>query len=401
MSKVETSGSRVLMLLENAPYLRDGRVRHEATSLVEAGYQVSVICPAFDKEPCSEVVDGVQIYRFPGLEAGGSAIGYVIEYGYALLMMFTWSLWVWMRRGFNILHTHNPPDTLSLIAAFYKICGKQFVYDHHDLSPDLYCIRFDNRGRGIMYHTLVFFERFSCHLADHIITTNESYRTVEIERSGASAEHITIVRNGSYLTGVETAKPDANLRGSADYVIGYAGIIGYQDGLDYLIRALGHLTQDLGRHNFRCIICGTGDALPKIQALVSESGLDSYVLFAGWLSRDKLISHLLAADICVAPEPSNQYNDRSTMIKLMEYMTLARPIVAFDLPEHRVTAEKSALYARPNDELDFARKIVELMDNPDLCNQLGKIGRTRIETKLAWPYQADRLLEAYQSLKGS
>ncbi|MBN1312806.1 MAG: glycosyltransferase family 4 protein [Anaerolineae bacterium] len=400
MSKSSSPGSRVLMLLENAPYLRDGRVRHEANTLVAAGYQVTVICPAFDDEPRSEIVDDVQIYRFPGIEAGGGIFGYMVEYGQALLMMFAWSLWVWVRRGFDVLHTHNPPDTLSLIAAFYKLWGKKFVYDHHDLSPDLYRIRFDDRGRGVVYNVLMFFERFSCHLADHIIATNESYQAVEIERGGASEEDITIVRNGPYLQEIETTKPEITLRNGTNHVLGYAGIIGYQDGLDYLIRALVHLTDTLGRHDFRCVICGTGDALSMVQALVSEHRLEHYVRFAGWLSRSELVSYLLAADICVAPEPSNLYNDRSTMIKLMEYMMLGKPIVAFDLPEHRVTAENAALYAKPNDELDFAKKVTTLMDDPDLCVRLGQFGKQRVETELAWPYQAEKLLEVYRSLQG-
>lgn len=401
MSKDKVSGIRILMLLENAPYLSDGRVRHEATTLVEAGYQVTVICPALSGEPRSEMVDGVQIHRFPGVKTGRGTFGYFVEYGYALPMMFAWSLWVWIRKGFDVLHTHNPPDTLSLIAAFYKMLGKQFVYDHHDLSPDLYRIRFGNRGQGIVYNLLLLFERFSCRLADHIITTNESYRAVEIERDRISADHITVVRNGAYLSGVESAVPDMTLRGGASCVIGYAGVIGCQDGLDYLVRALSHLVKNLGRTDFRCIVCGTGDALPMVRALVSELELDAYMYFAGWLPRSDLVSHLMAADICVAPEPSNLYNDRSTMIKLMEYMALGKPIVAFDLPEHRITAEDAAIYAKPNDELDFARNVVKLMDNPDLRTRLGQTGKNRIVTRLAWSYQADRLVKVYRALENA
>jgi glycosyltransferase involved in cell wall biosynthesis len=283
---------------------------------------------------------------------------------------------------------------------FYKLWGKQYVYDHHDLSPDLYRVRFNDGGKGLVFHALVFFERLSCRLADRIIATNESHRAVEIERGGAQAGRITVIRNGSYLGQAEGAQPDPGVRGSANTVIAYAGVIGYQDGVDYLIRALAHLVGGLDRRDFRCLICGTGDALPEVQALVGEFGLESYVRFTGWLARADLVPRLLAADICVAPEPSNPYNDRSTMIKLMEYMALGKPTVAFDLPEHRVTAGEAAVYATPNDELDFARQIARLMDAPDLRARLGRVGKMRIETGLAWPYQAKKLLAAYASLRG-
>ena len=389
-------GSRVLMLLEKGPYPRDYRVRREARALAAAGCRVSVICPSVPGQPWREMLDGVRVYRFPAPPAANSFLGYLWEYGYSMVATFIISLLIFLCEGFDVVHAHNAPDTLVLIAAFYKLLGKRSVYDHHDLAPEMYYTRFGGSGNRLVYHALVLLEKLSCQFADHVIAPNQSYKKVEMRRGRVSEERITIVRNGPDLSCLHPVAPDRDLCQKGKTIIGYAGVMGFQDGVDYLLRAVQHLIYDLGRTEFFCVLVGAGVALPSLKSLTEQLGLADYVLFTGWVEHAEVARYLCAADICVAPEPSNSYNDRSTMIKIMEYMAFGKPTVAFDLAEHRVTAQDAAIYARPNDELDFAQQIASLMDDPERRKKMGEEGRERIEMELAWAHQEKFLLEAYE-----
>ncbi|MCB0197562.1 MAG: glycosyltransferase family 4 protein [Anaerolineae bacterium] len=396
-----SAGKRVLMLLENNAYPQDGRVRREATTLIAAGYQVSVISPKDIQieQPWREIVDEVRVYRYPMPPAANGFLGYIWEYSYSMVAMFILSWLVSYREGFDIIHAHNPPDTLVLIAAFYKLMGKRFVFDHHDLGPELYYYgRFGGNSNRFVYRVLIWFEQLSCQLADRVIATNESYKAIEMERGKVQENQITIVRNGPDLDRLRLMAPDPVLRRKADIIIGYVGELSFQDGLDYLLRALHHLIYDIGRLDFYCAIIGDGDALDSLKQMAVELNIDEYIWFTGWLSGSELVRCLSTIDVGVSPDPSNPYNDRCTMIKISEYMALGKPIVVFDLPEHRVTAQAAAVYARPNDELDFARQIILLMDDQERRQKMGQLGRERIETKLAWSYQEKHLLEAYEVL---
>jgi glycosyltransferase involved in cell wall biosynthesis len=395
---MESAGSHVLMLLENDHYPQDSRVRNEASTLVSAGYQVSVICPKSSGQRWRESVNGVRVYRYPAPPAGSGFLTYLWEYGYCLVMSFVLSIVVALRRKIDIIHTHNPPDIFVLIAMFYKVLGARVVFDHHDLAPEMYYARFGNKGHRLVYRALVFFERLSCRVADHVIATNQSYKAVQMERHGVPEERITIVRNGPDLDRLQRVDPDPDLSQNAVTIIGYVGTMGFQDGIDYFLRAVRHLVYDLRRTDVFCVLVGKGDAWQSLRAYATELEIDKYVWFTGRISDEDLLRYLSAADICVDPDPSNPFNDRSTMIKMMEYMALGKPIVAFDLPEHRVTAQDAAVYARPNDELDFATKIAWLMDHPEERRERGSKGRKRVETTLAWPHQVNDLLEVYRSL---
>ena len=394
-----SAGSRVLMLLENNPFPQDGRVRREARTLVQAGYQVSVISPARRGQPWREIVDQVRVYRYPAPPDGDGFWGFALEYGYSMMAALVLSWVVFFREGFDIVHAHNPPDTFVLVAAGYKLLGKRFIFDHHDLSPEMYYARFGGNGNRLVHRALVFFEKLSCRLADHTIATNDSYKRIQMERGGVPEERVTVVRNGPDLDRLRLVEPDPELRRRGRIIIGYVGVIGYQDGLDYLLRALRHLISDLGRDDFFCVIIGQGDAWRSMKELAKQLGLDEHVCFTGRVSDADLLRNLSSADLCVDPDPSNPFNDRCTMIKITEYMALAKPVVAFDLPEHRVTAQDAALYAEPNNELNFAEHIMRLMDDPELREKMGRIGRQRIQAKLAWNHQETELLKAYQSLQ--
>jgi len=394
----ESAGSHVLMLLENDHYPQDSRVCCEAVTLVSAGYRVSVVCPKGSGQRWQETINGVRVYRYPAPPDGSGFLTYLWEYGYCLVASFALSILVCSRHRIDTIHAHNPPDIFVLIAVFYKLFGTRFVFDHHDLAPEMYYARFGNKGRRPVYRALVVFERLSCRVADRVIATNQSYKTVEMERDRVPDQRITIVRNGPDLARLQPVEPDSDLPQKAGTIIGYVGTMGFQDGIDYFLRAIRHLVRDLGRTDIFCVLIGKGDAWRSLQAYARELDISSYVWFTGRISDEDLLRYLSAADICVDPDPANPFNDRSTMIKMMEYMALGKPIVAFDLPEHRVTAQDAAVYARPNDELDFARNIAWLMDHPEQRRERGRKGRERVETSLAWPHQASNLLEVYRSL---
>jgi len=395
----DSAGSaRVLMLLGNNPYPHDPRVRREAVALASAGYEVTVICPRLPSQSRSERIDGVRVLRYRTPERVPGAAGYIVEYAYATLASLALSLRVLRRHGFDVVHAHNPPDTFALIGALYKLLGKRFVFDHHDLAPEMYDARFGGRGSRVVRTVLVLLEKLSCRLADHVIAANRSYRAVEIERGKVAPERITVVRNGPGFDDVRPTGPDPGLRARAGTLVGYLGVMGYQDGVDHLLRAMRHLVEDLGRRDALCILIGRGDAREDLERLARELQIEDHVLFTGFIPVADVVRHLSTVDVCVDPDPSNPFNDRSTMIKVMDYMSFARPIVAFDLPENRFTAGEAAHHVRPNDDLELARAIVELMDDPERRARMGAAGRTRVTSELAWEHSIPPLLGAYRAV---
>jgi glycosyltransferase involved in cell wall biosynthesis len=389
------------MLLENNPFPQDGRVRREARALVDAGYGVTVIAPASPGQCRTETVEGVRVRRYRVPPEGAGLLSYVVEYGYATIATFFLTLLVYVRSGFSVIHAHNPPDLFVLVAAWFKPLGVRFVFDHHDLSPEMYEARFSKRANPVVRRALLFFEGLTFRASDHVISTNESYAAIARERGGVSGDRITVVRNGPDLSRVRVLPEDPDLRSKAEFIFGYVGEMAPHDGVDHLIRALAHLAGGLGRDNFFCVLMGGGDEVPSLTALAADLGLKDRVWFTGQITdADLLMTYLSTTDICMTPDPSNSYTDRSTMVKMAEYMALGRPIVAFDLPEHRRTAGEAAAYAQPNDDRAFARTIEMLMDDPDLRAQMGKVGQDRVEKELAWSHQALRLVDAYASILG-
>lgn len=389
---------KVLMLMQNSRYPVDPRVRREAIALKSKDKEVTLICPGNSDEKRFEIIDGVRIYRFLKLRFAENLLGYLLEYSYTMTLIFLISLFVLLRQGFDIVHAHCPPDTFVFIAAFYKILGKKFVYDHHDLSPELYNVKSGGKGNKFVYENLILLERFSCQLADCVIATNQSYKNIEMERGGIPEERITIVRNGPEIHKMKLVEPDSGLRAKAGTILGYVGAIGVQDGLDYLLRTIKHLVYEMNQTDIFCVIIGRGSILPDLKKLASELQVNDYVWFTGFIPDDDMIRYLSTADICVDPDPSNPFNDRCTMIKILEYMALGKPIVAFDLPEHRVSAQDAAYYAKPNDESDFARQIIALVNNPKQREKMGQIGMKRIAEGLSWEHQASSLIKAYTKL---
>jgi len=385
------------MLVENNPYPQDIRVHREAITLTEAGYEVTVISPRQGHQPWLERIEGVHVHRFPAPPEGNGKLAYLLEYGYALIAIFCLSIYVWLRRGINIVHIHNPPDLLALVGLFYKLMGKSIIFDHHDLAPEMYEALFGTK-EGMVYRALRGFERLMCGIADHVIETNESYQKIDMARNRVPAKQITIVRNGPDLSYLKPIAPDPSLSKPGKTMICYVGDMGFHDGIDYLLRALHVLIYDMEQTALWAVLVGDGSAYTAMQTMSKQLELEPYVTFTGRVPHHDVVRYISSADICVAPEPANSYNDRSTMIKIMEYMAVGKPIVAFDLAEHRVSAANAALYATPNDERDFAKQIALLIENPTLGVERGNYGRTRAEQTLAWPHQAQKLLTAYGSI---
>jgi glycosyltransferase involved in cell wall biosynthesis len=388
------SSVRVLLLVENNSYPFDFRVRREALALLEAGYQVSVIAPRGTAQPWTEEIEGISVYRFPAPPGGVGVLSYAFEFGYATSAMLLLTAWVAVSKGVDVIHAANPPDTLSVIGAIFKLFGKRFVFDQHDLAPETYLSRFEQPRENLIYKILCVMERFSYAAADAVIVTNESYKQVAIKRGSKDPDKVFVVRNGPPLA-YQPLEPDPDLVRRANFLIGYIGTIGPQDGVDYWLRAIREMVFTLGRRDFLAIIIGSGDALAGVKELARELDIEAYVLFTGRLSELESRKYLSAVDVCVQPDPLSPLNDKSTMNKLMEYMALGKPTVAFDLVETRFSAQDAAIYVKPNDEVEFAERVSWLLDNSDECEKMGKIGRDRVANALAWEYSEPQLLRAY------
>ena len=413
---MKASAVRVLMLVENH-FPQDTRVKNEAILLTEAGYHVSVIALRKKGQVMTEVVNGVQVYRLPRLElfkktshgnlsrAGllflklKSSLGYLFEYCYFTAACLVVSFYVFIRRGFDVIHAHNPPDTLFVVALPFKLLGKKFVFDHHDLCPELYRSRY-RTGEGFFTGLLRVFEWCSLNLADITIATNESYKQVQMERAKRDPRTIFIVRNGPDKLRMSPVQPSPRLKAMNKCILCYVGSLNPQDGVDYLLRSLRYLLNDLKRSDFHCVIMGTGDSLQDLRDLAGTLQLNGCVELTGFVSDEDLQSNLAAADICVDPDPSSPLNDVSTWIKIMEYMAYAKPIVSFDLKETRFSAGEAAAYAKPNGESEFAEMIAHLMEQPELRRKMGTYGRQRVEQELQWTKVGQNLLTAYETLFG-
>ena len=389
---------RVLMIVENLPVPFDRRVWAEARTLRAAGYDVTVVCPRgkFAHDP-SEVIEGIQIYRHPlPIEAAGK-LAYIIEYGTSLFWEFAHALKVFRTTGFDAIHACNPPDQLFVIGAVFKyLFGKKFVFDHHDLNPELFEAKFGRRG--VVWRLLVLLERLTFATADISIATNESYRQIAIRRGHMPADRVFTVRSGPDLDRVKPRPIDGKWRNRRAHMAAYVGVIGEQEGIDLLLQAMDHIVRTRGRNDLQLVIVGAGPQLDSVRQISQDLGLPDYVTFTGRVDDDTLMTILSTADMCVNPDRPNPMNNMSTMNKVMEYMALGKPLVQFDLKEGRVSAQDSSLYARNTDVTDFGDKILELVDDPDRRTAMGAIGRNRVLSELSWSHEAPKLLAAYDAL---
>ncbi|HTO29947.1 MAG TPA: glycosyltransferase family 4 protein [Pararhizobium sp.] len=392
----QLAGRKVLIIVENLPVPFDRRVWQEARTLKSAGAEVAIICPTGKGyTERYELLDGIHIYRHPlPLDAGG-ALGYLLEYGAALFWETVLSWKILFRHGFDTLHGCNPPDLIFLIAWQFKLLGKRYIFDHHDINPELYEAKFNKRG--FFWRLMCLFEWLTFKTADTVISTNESYKKIAIERGGKNPKDIFVVRSGPDLTRVKAVPANPALKNGRDFLVGYVGVMGEQEGIDLLLEAARHLVHEHGRKDIQFALVGGGPSLAALQAMSEKMGLKDYVTFTGRAPDQTLFEVLSTSDVCVNPDRVNPMNDKSTMNKILEYMAVAKPIVQFDVTEGRFSAQEASLYAKANDPVDFADKIAELLADPERCAGMGAFGRNRVETQMAWSYEVPKLIAAYKT----
>ncbi|MEM1144519.1 MAG: glycosyltransferase family 4 protein [Pseudomonadota bacterium] len=388
---------RTLIIVENLPSPFDRRVWQEATTLRNNGYQVSIICPTgkgYDKR--KEVIDDIHIYRYRLPLEADNAIGYLFEYAAALTLQLLLAIRVAVTRGFDVIHACNPPDNIFLISLPFRLFGKQFLFDHHDITPELFEAKFDRKGP--LHRVMLAWERWSFKCAKVSIATNNSYRDIAIKRGKMPPNNVFVVRSGPDLSRLKPVKADPSHRNGRKHLVGYVGVMGFQEGIDLLLESIEHIVKRYERSDIQFVLIGSGTELPNLVEASKKRGLEDFVTFTGRVSDADLVSILSTADVCVNPDRPNEMNDKSTMNKIMEYMALGKPIVQYDLTEGRFSAQDASLYADKDDPVDFAVKILQLVDDPQRSQSMGTFGRNRVINELAWEHEEPKLLAAYDAL---
>jgi glycosyltransferase involved in cell wall biosynthesis len=394
-----TQAYKVLLLVENGSVPMDNRVWAEAITLREQGFQVSIIGPKgtkLDREPYS-YLHGIHIYRYRLPASTGTYTAYLLEYGIALVMTFLLSLKVLFRQGFDVIHAANPPDTLFIIGLFYRLLGKKYVFDQHDLSPEIFQVKFKRRMKPL-YKLLLVCERCSYRTANLVITTNTTIKRFAIERGHVPADKIFVIYNGVDLNRIRRVEPEPALKRGRPFLLAFVGAMEVQDGVEHILYALHELVHKRGHQDVSLVLMGDGDHAPTLHALAHQLHLDEYIHFNGWTNAENISRYLSAADIALIPESQNGLNEYCTLGKTFDYMATGKPAVAFDLCETRILAQDAMLYAAPNDIEDFTDKIEMLLNDGPLRSRMGAIGRKRIEEAFSWDHTKMELVRAYETL---
>jgi glycosyltransferase involved in cell wall biosynthesis len=395
-SPAQRDAPRILIIVQNLPVPFDRRVWLECQALVSAGYRVAVVCPKGSGDPAYQVIDSVELYKYRPYAPGGSKISFIAEYAYSFLATMRGALKARRSGRFAVIQACNPPDIFwPLALAFRALEGTRFVFDHHDLCPELFQSRFPH-GPKLPYKGLLALERRTHRSADHVIATNDSYREIAMTRSGKRADEVTVVRTGPDLRRLRPGEPDPELRRGHRYLVAYIGVMGPQDGVDIVVRAADIVVRKLGRDDIAFTLIGSGDCFDDLIALRDELGLAGHVEFTGRAPDEQVMRIMSTADAGLSPDPKNPLNDVSTMNKTMEYMVFGLPVIAFDLRETRVSAGDAAVYVQPNDEQQYAEAIVALLDDEPRRELMGKYARQRVEQELAWDHQEVTYLGVYE-----
>lgn len=387
---------KILIIVENLPVPFDTRVWQEATTLAANGYIVSVICPkgkGYTQE--KEVLKGVHVFRHDLPEEGNGAVGYAKEYGMALKEEIRLSKKIYKEIGFDVIHGCNPPDNIYLVARKFKRYGVKYVFDHHDICPELFEAKFGHTG-GILYWSQIFLERQTYKHCDFAFVTNQSYKKIAIERGKMDPSKVIVLRSGPKLERMKIMEPLNSIKRGYEYMVGYLGVIGQQEGIEYLLEAAKYIKEH--ENNVFWGIVGGGPHLEALKKQASEMGLDDCIEFTGRVSDKQMLEYLNTADVCVNSDKFNSMNDKSTMNKILEYMALAKPIVQFDLAEGRYSAQGASLYANNNDGIDMAKKIIELLNDPYKRKKMGEYGYNRVVNELSWEHTSKALLDGYEKL---
>jgi len=380
--------------VQNLPVPFDGRVWKEACSLRKAGYEVTVLCPkAKGYGRGYEQLEDIHIYRHPMPKEANSPWGYLWEYGCTLIWEVLYAWWIYIRRGFHVIQGCNPPDNIFLVALPFKLFGVKYIFDHHDATPELYFSKYERKD--FLYNVQMGLEKLTFRFSDIVMSTNSSYKHIAIRRGGLAPEDVFVVRNGPDLDKFKALAPNLNLKRGKQYLVGYVGTMNIQDGLDILLDVAA-LIKRMGRNDVHFTCVGGGPGLPKLRQIVKDNNLSDIVNFTGRVPEAELLSVLSTADVCVNPDKPCEMNNISTMIKVMEYMALEKPIVQFDLKEGRFSAQGASLYSSNDNQVaDFAAKILWLLDHPEERMRMGAFGRCRVAKELAWEHSVANLLAAY------
>lgn len=384
-----------VIVVENLPVPFDRRVWQEANALKAAGWTVSVICPTSERHPeFYEEISGIAIFRhaLPTEAKGKSA--FILEYSAALFHEFRLLLKVYRRKGFDVIQACNPPDLIFLPALPFKMIGKKFVFDHHDVSPELYLAKFEKKG--FMYRMLLLAERLTFRMADLVISANETYRCLAIERGGKSPDDVVTVYSVPDPTKMQRMSPDDTLRRGARIVVGYVGIIGDQDGLDHLVHCARHLYTDYGMRDICFLVVGDGPALESVRELARSEGVDHIISFLGYRSGADLATAISTFDIGLIPDPVNDYNDKISMNKVFEYAAFGIPSVSYDLSETRRLLGPIGSYAADATPLALAQACLPLIQDNDFRLHRGRDAKALADAKFDWVYEADKLVKAYE-----
>lgn len=396
--KQELLGKKITIVVENLPVPFDRRVWQESLSLKEAGAEVTIICPktkAFSLE--YEELDGIRIYRHTLIEANRT-LDYLKEYLSALYHE-TRLLWkIFRKHGKqDVIHACNPPDLIFIAALpFFLFTKCKFLFDHHDINPELWIAKFGKKGLG--YKAMLLVERLTYFFAKHAIVTNESYKEIAITRGKKSPQDITIVRSGPDLTKLKIGDSKPEVKNGFKYLVGYIGVMGKQEGIDLLLQSIQYIIKEKKRSDIRFCLMGGGPALEELRELNKKLELDKFVVFPGRVSNEYLADVLNTADVCVNPDVPSEMNDKSTMNKIMEYMAFGKPIVQYTLKEGMFSAREASLYAKNTDTTDFAKKILWILENPEQAHAMGAFGRNRIEKELCWEFEKPKLINAYKKI---
>lgn len=391
---LEFAGKHILIVIENLPAPFDRRVWQEATTLKEHGAKVSIICPKMKGyEKAYEVIDEIEIYRHP-LKEGKGALGYLVEYTQALFWEFVLSWIIFFKKRFHVIHGCNPPDLIFITSLFFKLFGVKYVFDHHDINPELYISKFEKKG--FFYKLMLLFEKLTFKTALYSIATNESYKKIAIERGKMKPERVQVVRSGPKLDRLKIIDPIEKLKKGKKYLIGYIGVIGEQEGLDLLLESAKHILSK--RNDVHFAIVGGGTHLEEIKKLACKMKLTESFDFYGRVDDQTMLEVLNTADVCVNPDKPTAMNNLSTMNKIMEYMALKKPIVQYTLKEGQFSAQKASLYAKNTDPIDFAQKIISLLDNENLRKEMGDYGYDRVVNKMSWEFESKKLVGLYKKV---
>jgi glycosyltransferase involved in cell wall biosynthesis len=385
----------ILIIVENLPLPFDRRVWQEANTLKEKGAEVSIICPQMNEYTNKyELLNGIHIYRHPLPVEGRGIVGYLMEYATALFWEFCLSIKIFFRKRFHVIHGCNPPDLIFLVALFFKLFGVKYVFDHHDINPELYITKYNNRGG--FYRMLLLAERLTFATANYSIATNESYKEIAVKRGKMPENRVAIVRSGPKLDRLRLTEGDGKYKKGKKFLVGYVGVIGEQEGLDLLLESVKYIVQK--RKDIHFAIIGDGTGLDAIKKLTSEMRLDEYIDYYGRVNDQMLVDVLNTADVCVNPDRPTEMNNLSTMNKIMEYMALKKPIVQYNLKEGRVSAGEASLYAENTSPADFAEKIMWLLDNEEARKYMGNYGHNRVLNELSWEFESRKLISFYKKI---